>query len=567
MWYSVKNSLFMQKRTYWILIIVLILLIIAIAACLFWFINKENIFNEEDGELIISNNANEDVVGPGGNNYIYWLQEIGTEKNLMAMRGDGREAGNVFEDDAPWPNTGIVEIASDGSRYAYLCPDNKNKICVYNLNDKKLLKLEIKNEIQDLSWSNDGKNIIFISKDNYNGKENNIIAIIDADGNNYREIISGNNLLGQPAMPLISPNGEKILFQISKENGNQGIYIINIDGQEINPLIDSEKNETDARFSPDGNRVVYCVKNGTEQIYIMNIDRSNNQRLTQLGNNHKPDFSPDGDRMVFVSDRDHGGVWEIYAMDIDGANQTRLTNNDINDLWPRWSSDKINIQVEDEINDPGIVLNSFIMAKISDTAEVILELVHPDSRSNMDLINPYRNLYSEDVVSYNLLAEQDMEGGKKEFEVVLKYRNDKLAEQTLYYQLELYNNNWVVSDVKYKEESIEDENNILSKNIIVGPIENDRTALENKQVAVDDGNEVWLLDPYEVAKRDSNHYGFDPNKDIYTLVSKVEIGDYSGTGEATIEVNHENDIYIIQLIQPTRPGDDGIWALNNIVKK
>jgi Tol biopolymer transport system component len=40
---------------------------------------------------------------------------------------------------------------------------------------------------------------------------------------------------------------------------------------------------------------------------------------------------------VFMSQRD--GNREIYIMDNDGSNQQRLTNNDVDDSFPRWSPD------------------------------------------------------------------------------------------------------------------------------------------------------------------------------------------------------------------------------------
>ena len=40
-------------------------------------------------------------------------------------------------------------------------------------------------------------------------------------------------------------------------------------------------------------------------------------------------------RIAFVSDRD--GNSEIYVMDADGGNPQRLTNNDFDDWYPSWS--------------------------------------------------------------------------------------------------------------------------------------------------------------------------------------------------------------------------------------
>ena len=48
-----------------------------------------------------------------------------------------------------------------------------------------------------------------------------------------------------------------------------------------------------------------------------------------------PSWSPDGERIVFVSNRD--GNNEIYVMDADGGNLTNLTKHAANEFAPAWS--------------------------------------------------------------------------------------------------------------------------------------------------------------------------------------------------------------------------------------
>ena len=95
----------------------------------------------------------------------------------------------------------------------------------------------------------------------------------------------------------------------------------------------------DAAFSPDGNKVLFLSnRDGNFEIYRINFDGTGIQRLTNVaGFDEYPVYSPDGARIAFTSDRD--GNVEIYTMNADGSNQLRLTKNAGVDDEPTFSAD------------------------------------------------------------------------------------------------------------------------------------------------------------------------------------------------------------------------------------
>jgi Tol biopolymer transport system component len=74
------------------------------------------------------------------------------------------------------------------------------------------------------------------------------------------------------------------------------------------------------------------------EIYIVSANGNNLTRLTDnKASEEAPDWSPDGTKIVFASDRD--GNLEIYSMDVDGSNVMRITRNETPDTDPNWSPD------------------------------------------------------------------------------------------------------------------------------------------------------------------------------------------------------------------------------------
>jgi len=77
---------------------------------------------------------------------------------------------------------------------------------------------------------------------------------------------------------------------------------------------------------------------GATDIVLERIDGEEQVRLTDTkASESNPVLSPDGTKIVFVSDAD--GDAEIFVMDVDGTNAAPVTSNDVEDRQPSWSPD------------------------------------------------------------------------------------------------------------------------------------------------------------------------------------------------------------------------------------
>lgn len=208
------------------------------------------------------------------------------------------------------------------------------------------------------SWRPDGRKIVFMSNRETPGNPTPAgspapdfeIFVMNADGSKPTQITS--NELDDEA-PAWSPSGMEIVFQrdfdIIPGEVDYDLFKMRADGTRERNLTRSEGvQEVDADWSPDGGRIAFVSdRDGDDEIYTMRPNGSRPRQLTfneaPAGFDGDPNWSPDGRKIAFTSERDLTPETEfqveIYTMRADGSRQTRLTFDDLSDFLPAWSPD------------------------------------------------------------------------------------------------------------------------------------------------------------------------------------------------------------------------------------
>ncbi|MBC8031742.1 MAG: PD40 domain-containing protein [Pyrinomonadaceae bacterium] len=134
----------------------------------------------------------------------------------------------------------------------------------------------------------------------------------------------------------------KIVFGSVRNGGNHDIFSMDLDGSNQTRLTTSSAYDDQPKWSPDSNKIVFMSdRDGNFEIYTMNPDGTAQTRITNDSFAEGfPAWSPNGAKIAFVrGDLRDPSTFEVYVMDANGANKTRLTNDTNIDGVPAWSPD------------------------------------------------------------------------------------------------------------------------------------------------------------------------------------------------------------------------------------
>jgi Tol biopolymer transport system component/DNA-binding winged helix-turn-helix (wHTH) protein len=186
------------------------------------------------------------------------------------------------------------------------------------------------------AWTRDGKSILFSST---RSGLPTLWRIPVSGGSPVQETQVGVKAFG----PRVAPSGHRLIFEQKMVNSSLwSLDLSDIGENDGRRQVTASKGRNGAaELSPDGKRIVFVSdRSGSDEIYICNADGSNLLRLTNLGDANTPGvprWSPDGQKIVFDSVlRRHTAVFVIQA---NGGPPLPLTDEASDNLNPSWSHD------------------------------------------------------------------------------------------------------------------------------------------------------------------------------------------------------------------------------------
>ena len=265
-------------------------------------------------------------------------------------------------------------FSPDGKSIAY-CSNKDNDyfgtsaIYIRNLADSTEREIA-DNVASELSWSKDGRYLVYSRQTRYNHFWNSLYDIYSYDLKEHREVRLTHSLRAQ--YPTLSANDSMVAY-VAANDGTQNLYSAEIDlrGNKINGIrqLTHFKNGEQIyapRWSEDGSKIVFSYSiQASRQIGVYNLADSSYKFITPAGQDSRnPIFVDNDSSIVFSSDR--SGIFNIYKMNMYTYSTVALTNvlggafqptiskngNMVYSLY-RWSGYKIaEIQNAKPIPDP-----------------------------------------------------------------------------------------------------------------------------------------------------------------------------------------------------------------------
>jgi Tol biopolymer transport system component/DNA-binding winged helix-turn-helix (wHTH) protein len=266
---------------------------------------------------------------------------------IPALGGGERKLTSIVPRSESFQTHFHMDLSPDGKFIAFPDKTSSNdltSIFLLSIDDFQRHKLtSLTSPSRYFDWgpafSPDGKQLAFV-RESANEAPGDLYLVSSSGGEPRRLTFDNRTIAGPPAW---TPDGGEIIFSSSRA-GLLTLWRISASGGEPKQLSGVGTVALQPALSKDGHRLAYQQVILDSNLWRMDIPESKLRASTprrlmfssQIDQN--PQFSPDGEKVAFVSNR--SGTFEIWMCDADGSNAVQLTSSGgAFSGNPRWSPD------------------------------------------------------------------------------------------------------------------------------------------------------------------------------------------------------------------------------------
>ena len=235
---------------------------------------------------------------PDGERIVYWAQEAG-RRDIWTISADGSDSIRVTDDDAldwnpVWSPEGFIYFSSDrgGNMNLWRVPVSASGVLE---GDPQPVTTGVVEVSQHPTISADGKRLAYAARTSSRNIQRIGFDPASKQTTGFPEAVTEGSILSEWSDP--SPDGQAVAFMRQDD-----IFVTRTDGSGLNRLTDDDFNDRHPKWSPDGDKILFYSNRGGSlyQIWVMNPDGSGKVQVTDDDSEPVyPAWSPDGERISY----------------------------------------------------------------------------------------------------------------------------------------------------------------------------------------------------------------------------------------------------------------------------
>ncbi len=246
---------------------------------------------------------------------------------------------NLLEN-GKWGNLSALYWLKDGTGFFALGSEKSNEPDqVWKISYPNGERRRITNDTNSYNWlgvSGDDKTLITVKTD-----ASSSLWTYDPSSKNLQQITAENKNLNGDSGIAVKPDGNLLVSR--KQDSTIDFWEITPDGKDVRQVISDAKLNADPKISPDGTKIVLMSnRSNVWRVWLTDIDGKNARQLTDVSdevNQFSPNFA-DGGRVIFYNQQEkNSGVTKLMKVSTSGGKPEKVFDNGINESSVNISPD------------------------------------------------------------------------------------------------------------------------------------------------------------------------------------------------------------------------------------